>query len=395
MKRLLVLMSVMSLFLFGCSGGSEDTNQPESTGTETETVETEEKEDTEKSGDLETLKVSYIFTNHQTPLMVAAQLGDKITTDDSKVYLEEVVPKEKFILKDGDKDIANVELVVAKSGSETTTMLAQKHVDISMASNTAFVTARDQGTPVKILAPVHTEGIGFVVPKDSELQSWDDMIAKIGEKEEPLKVGYHSPTSAPIMLLEGALEDAGISYTKNPSEIDKDILLVDLKGTNNLIPALTSSQVDAWVGPSPYPELAQTEGVGKIILDMKDVPPEGKWHDFPCCVVASREDVIEEKEPVVQEFVELIANAASYAEENHEEAAVVTSDFIGIDEEAAKISKIKYTADPSEQWVNNMEVTFQTLKDTNSIEQKFKDMPYEDFAKEMYEFKFIDKVLNK
>ena len=382
MKKLILMVSLLSIFLFGCSSGSDNKEISNNEGVET-------------SKELGTLKVSYIFTNHQTPLMVAAELGDKITNEENSVYLEEITPKEKYVLKDGEKEIVNVELVSVESGSETTTMLAQNHVDLSLASNTAFITARDQGTPVKILSPVHTEGIGLVAPKDSELENWDDFKNKLEESEEPLKVGYHSPTSAPIMLFEGALKDAGISYTKNPAEVDKKILLVDLKGTNNLIPALTSNQVDAWVGPSPYPELAQTEGVGKVILNMRDIPPEGKWHDFPCCVVAATEKSISENESEIEGFMKLIANAADYSDKNSEEAAKITSEFIGIDEEAAKLSSIKYTTDPSENWLENMDLTYQTLKETDSITEKFKDMSYEDFTKDMYEFKFINKILEK
>ncbi len=397
-KRLSLGLALMMLFA-ACSPA-----QAPATETVTETAATEAITEaaatkaavteaaTTPAGDLPVLNVSYIFTNHQTALFVAASAGDKVVTDQSGFYLKEEIPKERYTLMNGTEPVGTVNLVIAKSGSETTTMLAQGHVDLSIASNTAFITARDQGTMVKILAPVHTEGIGLVTAKDSSLNNWEDFTAYVEEKTEPVTVGYHSPTSAPLILFESALTDAGISYTKNPAELDKEVLLVDLKGTSNLIPALTSHQVEAWVGPSPYPELAQTQDVGKTILDMRNMPPEGKWYDFPCCVVGGADKAIAEKEAMVKGFIGAIYNAGLYADAHPEEAAVITANFIGIEEDAAKLSTIHYTTDPSENWNEGMKLTLQALKDTDSITGEMKDMTYEEFMNAMYDFRFIDEL---
>jgi NitT/TauT family transport system substrate-binding protein len=60
----------------------------------------------------------------------------------------------------------------------------------------------------------------------------------------PFKIGYHSPTSAPRVVFEGALHKACFKISGNPNDVDGDILMVDLKSTANLIPALLSRQVD-------------------------------------------------------------------------------------------------------------------------------------------------------
>ncbi|NLL17942.1 MAG: ABC transporter substrate-binding protein [Clostridia bacterium] len=292
---------------------------------------------------------------------------------------------------ENDEPIANVELVVNKSGSETMTMLAQGHIDLGLASNTAFITSRDQGNLVKILCPVHTEGIGLVGASDSPINQWEDFVAQVKAGNRQLSVGYHSPTSAPLILFEAALQDAGINYTKDPADVNTPVLLVDLKGTSNLLPALTSKQVDAWVGPSPYPELAVTEGAGKIILDMKHMEPEGKWYDFPCCVLGTTEKFIEEYSSEVGKLVELIAIATEYCESHPEEAAAVTAEFTGVSLDAAKMSTIKYTAEPSEAWVNNMGLTFDTLKETESLSKDLADKDFETAKAEIFDFSFIQK----
>lgn len=379
-RKLSLLLSLVLILSFTVGCSSKD---PEVVDVELE-EELVEKE-------IPSLKIGYIYTNHQTPLMLAAKLGKDLK--DSSVYLEEVIEKEKYILMDDEEPIANIDLVVNKSGSETMTMIAQGHVDLAIASNTAFITSIDQGNPVEILCPVHTEGIGLVVDKDSSIDSWDDFESTVKSGGDQISVGYHSPTSAPLILFEAALRESGLEYTKDPGNLQSPILLMDLKGTSNLIPSMTSKQVSAWVGPSPYPELAVTEEVGKIALDMKHLPPEGKWHDFPCCVLGTTDEISTNYPEEVEKVVELLTNAARYCNENMDVAAEVTSEFTGVSLEAAKLSTIKYTTNPSEAWINNMGITYETLKETDSLSNILVEKPYEEAKEDIFNFNFINKVI--
>ena len=339
------------------------------------------------------LKVGYVFTNHQTPLMVAAKKGKEIEKDGT--YLKELVARKKYaLIKDGEK-LANLELVEAKSGSETMTMMAQGHLDLGFASSAANIAAMDKGTKIKMLCPVHTEGIGLVVAKDSSVNNWNDFKQLLNKNDEPVKVGYHSPTSAPLILFEAAIKRAGITYTSDPQDSAADILLVDLKGTKNLIPALNSQQVDAWVGPSPYPSLAATKDVGKIALKMKHLPPEGQWYDFPCCVASASEKLIQENPKVVDNFVKVIAEAADYSENNKNEAAEITAKWTGVPEKAAKISSIKYTARPSEVWIKNVGLVYNSLQTADRLNKNFVDAKYADVKDELYDFSFIKTALEQ
>ncbi len=339
------------------------------------------------------LKVSYIFTNHQTPIMVAAKKADEFK--ELGVYLKEEIERQKYVLMNNETPLANIELVVTKSGSETMTMMAQEHIDIGLASSAANMSAIDKGTKVKMLCPIHTEGIGLVVDKNSDVDNWEAFVKLVNETDEPLKVGYHSPTSAPVILFEAALKKAEISYTFDPKDTEAEILLVDLKGTKNLLPALTSKQVDAWVGPSPYPELAVTEGVGKIALDMKHLPPEGEWYDFPCCVVSATDKTIENYPEVLSAFMELMTNAANYSNEHKDEAAKITAEYTGVSEEAAKMSTIKYTTDPSDAWLSNLGLVYKTLKNADKFSDKFTSKEYEETHDDLFDFTFVNEALNK
>lgn len=374
-KVTLIMVILICAFFVGCKGE------------EVKASDTSEK----ISKDIPNIKVAYVFTNHQTPLMVAAEKAEDFKSEG--VYLVEKANRQKYTLMKGENPIANMELVVMKSGSESMTMLGQKHVDLALASSAANMAAIDKGTKVKMLCPVHTEGIGLVAKKDSGLKDWPSFVKKAKESKDPIKVGYHSPTSAPLILFLAAAKENGLTVTGNPEDRAADILTVDLKGTSNLLPSLSANQVNAWVGPSPYPELAEVENAGKLILDMKHLPPEGKWYDFPCCVASAHEDVIAENPEVVQAFTELLTISATYANNNKEEAAKITADFTGVSEEAAKIASIKYSTNPNDTWLENAGLIFNALKTAEKFNQDFVDKDYDEIKDKLFDFSFVEKAI--
>lgn len=344
------------------------------------------------AADVPNLKVGYVFTNHQTPLMVAAKKEREVEVDG--LYLKEIVSRKKYALMKNDEVLANLELIEATSGSETMTMMAQGHLDLGFASSAANISAIDQGINIKMLCPVHTEGIGLVVDKSSSVDSWKGFKELLENSKEPFKVGYHSPTSAPLILFEAAIKENGISYSSNPHQQDADILLVDLKGTKNLIPALNSKQVDAWVGPSPYPSLAVTENIGKIALQMKNLPPEGKWYDFPCCVFSASEKIIQSQQEIVQNLVTVVNSAAIYSNNNKEEAAKITAKWTGVPEKAAQMSSIKYTADANKIWIDNVGLVYNSLQSSNRLNGIFETKAYQEIKDQLYDLTFIKDVTN-
>ena len=154
------------------------------------------------AAELPAFKTGFIFTTHHSTFQVAASRGEAFR--DLGVYLKPLVERESYeLIKDG-KPIAILDLVVAKSGSETATLFAQKHLDMGIASITAIMAGIDKGTPMKIVCPLQTEGMALVVPKDSPLTSWESLLQRVKDSKEPVKIGFHSPTSAPKIVLEGA-----------------------------------------------------------------------------------------------------------------------------------------------------------------------------------------------
>ncbi len=366
---LLVTMLVLGLLMAGCGQTTSTTQQ------------------------VPTIKVGYTFVDHHASLMVAAKKGEAFK--DAGTYLKPVVDKEKYELYAKDKKIANVDLVVTKSGAESASLFAQKHIDLSLLSITAAMTGIDSGMAVKILAPLQTEGLALVFPKDNPLSGWEAFEKYLASQKEPVKIGYHSPTSAPLMVFEGALKQNKIPYTRNPNDLNAKVLLVDLKDTPNLIPALSSKQVDGWVGPSPHPQVAEKTGVGKIVLDLRDLPPHGAWHDAPCCAIAGRTEYLGQNQEAVTTFLKLMAHAGEWSNKNRDEYSGIVAQWVGIPADAAKQSTIVFLPYPTDTWMKNLGVYQDLLNDMNKYKGPLKGKKLSEVKDLIFDFSYIEKAKMK
>ncbi len=389
-KKLIALMLILALSI---STLAACTTKQANTDTSQEVTEEVVEEVKAEPKEIPTLAIGYMFSNHQTPLIVAAAKNEDFKSEG--VYLKEVLPKEKYILMTGDEEVANIDVVVAENGGEVMTMMTQNHLQLGISSIGLPLTTVDQGHSMKVLGPVHADGIALVMGKDQPMNNFDDFVGYVKASNEPVRIGYHSPANAPVILFEKAIKDFGLSVTENPDDVNADILLINLKGTANLIPALLSGEVHGWIGPSPYPELAKIEESGKVIFDLMDLPPNGEWHDFPCCVFSANTDAIEKYPNEIEKFYELLTIASNYANENKDETGTIVSEWMGVSEEAAKNTITKFTTDANETWFKNVKVTFDSLKASDKFSGSIKDKNFEDITEEVFHLEFADKIYNR
>lgn len=333
------------------------------------------------------LNMGYIFTTHHTPFIAAMAKNEEFK--EFGVYLRPVVEKLKYELMDGDKPLALFNVIVNKSGSETTTMFAQGNMDMALASGTAIMAGIDQGTPMRMLCPTHVDGMGLVFPPQSTLKGWDQVAEFIKTSDQPVKIGYHSPTSAPRIIIEGALLQAGLTVTQDATQQDADVLLVDLKETSNFIPALTSGQIDAWVGPAPHPEVSELKNVGHIALDLRDLPPSGAWHNFPCCVMAARDAVIAEHPEVVGKTLELLAKSGQWCNEHKAEEGRIINAWTGAPAEAVEKSTIIYTTAATENWMRGQGTYLDILNGMHKFRGDLKDKSLSEVQDKLFDLRFL------
>ncbi len=383
MKKMISLTLVFILLmgiLTGC-GGTEETSVEVDNEQNVEETVVEEKE-------VPVIDMAWMFTMHHGAMLVSSAKGEDFK--DSGIWLKPIVEKEQYELyKDGEK-IALVNTIVTKGSSEAAVMLGQEKLDCALNSVTGMLSAKDQGTDVQILCPIHVDGIGMVFPPDVDLNGWEEVEEYIKAAENPVRIGYHSPVSAPRIIVETALRNSGINVTEDALDADADVLLVDLKGSSNLLSSFAGDQVDAWVGPSHFPEEAEASGIGNIALKLNEFPPEGQWYDFPCCVFAARKDSVEANPEVYEALVDLFTYTTDWMMNNKEETAIILADIIGASEEAIQNASIVYTTQVSDKWREGVGIYFEMLDMLGKFDGDLAGGNIDDIVDEFYNFQFIE-----
>ena len=336
---------------------------------------------------LPVIRVGYIFTTNHTPFMAAMSQGPKMAV--GGYSLNPVIPKEKYeLVKDG-KPVAMLDILVVKSGSETSTLFAQKHLDMALCSITAILSGIDKGVPMKIVSPLVLASGGLVVLKDSSVNTWADFTARAKAAKQPLKIGYHSPNSAPIIILEAALRSEGITMSSDPNKADVNVTLVDLKGTTNLLPALASKQVDAVVGPEPFPQTAAFRGAGRVVEELRSMPPAGKWKEYPCCVVTASDAMIAEKPELVRHFAHFIAAANKWSNENLEQASTLGATWIGLPEEVGKMQQLRFLSEFTDNWKQGADGYLDVLNKAGYFKGSLKDKNFTQAENLLVDYRFL------
>lgn len=381
-KRIVSILLIFTLIfsiLVGC------------TKQETEDLTTsniEENSDSNVQEEVPVINMAWDFDLHASVMLVASARGEEFK--DSGIWLKQIIEKEQYELYKDDEKLALINTIVTKGSSESAVMLGQKSLDCALNSVTGMLSAKDQGTDVQVLCPVHVDGIGLVFPPGTELSNWEEVSQYISDSETPVRIGYHSPVSAPRIVLETALKQADIKVTEDPNDYEADVLLIDLKGAKNLMPAFSGDQVDAWVAQSHYPESAEAEGLGSIALKLNEFPPAGQWYDFPCCVFAGRADVIAENPEVFDSLVDLFTTSAEWINDNSDEASILLSEIIGISKEAVDSASIVYTTQVSDKWKEGVGIYFDLLNELGKFDGDLKDGNLKDIEDEFYNFKYIN-----
>ncbi len=394
MKKILsvFLTGAIMLSMFGCSSQKVEEQHPSESSVSQSNEASKEKEKSEsEKEDLPVLSVSWGNEMHTGILnlpFIAPELFEK-----GEVRIEPMGDGQGKLISD-DKAVAVLKRVITKGGSECATLMSQKHLDVAFTSSTAMMTAYDVGTEVQILCPIQCDGVAIAAVKDAPFNTFEELVAYAKESEQPVKAGYHSAISSPRIVLESALKDAGLNVTEDPSNFDADILMVDLKGVQNLVSSLSSKQVEVWAGPAPHPQNAESTGVGKIISTLNQIPG-GKWENFPCCALAARKEIIDNHPEAMQALVKLSTEVAEYANNNQEKTGELLSELVGVEKDILPKSLIVYSTNPDEKFTNGIAIYYDAMKQMNKFSGRLLENSFDEAQKEFFNFTYAKQLHSK
>lgn len=332
------------------------------------------------------LKIGHVGHDHHTALYLACLEGERFKNDHG-IYLKEVKPKELYELYEGNKKITEIELYIAGGGAKMPTMMSQGHFEVGFGGVAAVAFFVDKGAPIKIIAPLHSKGDMLVVAPSLGANNWQEFANWIRKHPRQVRIGYKDPVAVAKLILEDALRQEAISYTEDKSDAKTEVLLVHMKGEENLIPGLQNKIIDAYVSNNPWCAIAELKGIGKSIAALDDLPP-GHWKDHPCCCVAATDSAIARKQKVITKFLELIILATKYINEQPELGYAAASKWIGtsLDVERKSMCTSGYATEASEAWENAMYHWIAEMDKLGQVKEKLKGKSDDETARLLFNF---------
>lgn len=344
-------------------------------------------------GEIPVLKVGHVGHDHHSALYVACLAGQGFQKPYG-IWLEEVRPKELYKLHDGRNIVCEVELYKAGGGSDMPTAMSQGTFDVGFGGVAAVAFFVDKGSPLKIIAPLHSKGDMLVMKPDLGLDSWRKFIDWVKAQKKQVRIGFKNPVAVAEIIFKRALKEEGVTFTSDAGDKRAKILLVMMKEEANLNAGLQTGQIDGYVSNNPWAAIAESKGIGKCVAELHDLPP-GVFRDHPCCCIAGNDSAVIREGREIQKFLELMAVATHYINTHREEAAKLVAKWIGTTSEVETVSMATsgYSMEPDRAFRDGMWVWYEEMVKAGKIAGKLKDRTRDEFEKLSYDFSLLDRAL--
>jgi len=250
----------------------------------------------------ESIRIAYLQSDiHQLPCWVALDKG--------------------FFEAEGVKvEVAGI----FKAGPELMSAFAAGALDMGYVGVAPATTAvANKTAKVVVLAQVNTEGSALVVKKDGKIQAVPELAGK--------SVAVPGHSTVQDFLFRKAL----LKFKIQPDQVKIMVLKPP-----EMIGALRTDQIDAFIAWEPYPAKAITSEVGRVIASSRDI-----WKDHPCCVLAADEKFLESQPEKAKSMVRGHVKAIEFIRQHREEAIKIGIKYTGMDEASIRLAmeNVNYT----------------------------------------------------
>lgn len=369
MKRLwigvgcLVLACAGLLWISWRSGSSEDTPS----GSADARAKTRA-EGNEGAAEVPVLRIAHVGHDHHLALFVAADRGEALRDAAAGAWLQTLKDRDMYMLMSGQTPVAQMRFLQVGGGSIMPAALARGEVDYGLGGIPAIVFAIDQGVPIRLIAPLNTDGDMLVVRPDFPATSWAEFVERARGQEAPIRIGYKAPRAVAYLLFREALRVEGLragQTLRTQGGEPVDVLLVNLQHDANVFPTLAAGAVDGIVMNQPDPARAEILGMGRILTEIRDLPPAGRWTNHPCCGLAASEAVLAAHPEVTQHLLQTLVAAERWMQAHTEESAVIASRWTGapLEVERRSIPTVVYGSEPTPTWNRGMETWFALIRE--------------------------------
>ena len=206
---------------------------------------------------------------------------------------------------------------IFRAGPEEMSAFAAGSLDIGYVGEAPATTAvANKVASVRVVAQVNKEGSAVVVRKDSKIGSVKDLPGKT------IAIPGHSTVQD--FLLRKA-------FIKNSIGLNEAKIIV-IKPPE-MIYALESGDIDAFIAWEPHVSRAVTKGTGRILITSHDI-----WEHHPCCVLVADTKFMEKHPEMIRKIVKAHIDATDFIGNHLDEAVKIGIQYTGMDETTVRLA---------------------------------------------------------
>ena len=180
----------------------------------------------------------------------------------------------------------------------------------------AMVAAANKTAHIKIIAQVNKNGSAIVVRDEG-------IIHRLAELERGL-IAIPGHSTIQDFLLQKAFTNAGIKKGRTT--------IISLKPPE-MLPALTRRSIDAFIAWEPYPSMAVTKKLGKVLANSGDI-----WPDHPCCALVVSEQFFSSFPDQVKTLRKVHLKSLTYIENNFDEIVSIGEKYTGMNKKTIELA---------------------------------------------------------
>jgi NitT/TauT family transport system substrate-binding protein len=340
-----------------------------------------------------TVRLAYILSDHHAPLMVACAHGEMFQ-EDYKVWLKPLTYAKLYELHQNGAKVARVQLIPTKQGPDVEKLVAQGSVDIAISGTQAILMSVDKKVDTRIVSPLQTAGNVFVLNKDLPMETWDSFVAHVKNQGRQFKIAFPGPDTVAAILFRSALDYEGISYTEDATNKKADILFINMKGHGNLVTALANRITEGIIGAQPFPAVTIDKGIGRMVLNLQDVPPEGRWNGHACCSVEATGEFIRQDPELAKQILSLLALGVKVSNTRKDLTAKVCSSWLGVSEsvETVAMQSLGFTTQATKQWRESVDVYAKIMDGMGMFRDRLHGVREADLEAAAFDFRLMDEA---
>jgi NitT/TauT family transport system substrate-binding protein len=329
------------------------------------------------------IRIGHVGHDHHLALYVAA-LESAARQGEWGLHLREQKAREVYDLFEGDTAIARLLFIQTAGGAAMPAAMSRGEIDVGLGGTTSIAKFADGGQPIRIICPLQTDGDQLVLRKGSGIADWAAFVATAKEGGRPLRIGYKEPMAVAKMVFEGALRAEGIEYGFDPRP-GLGVVLVNFGSEHSPLPLLESRALDGFVMNQPGTAMAVHRGLAEVVAELRDLPPDNKWLNHPCCVIAATDAVLQEHPEPIKALLKLIQLSTHLINTDVDVAVDCAVRWIRNprEVEAQSIPTSSYLAEPNEVWLQGMVTWFERAREVEFFTGKYQDVTAEAFVRDL------------